>query len=66
MEHSQKYGIEIFLVRIFDLEVKNSDKYISTKINSDKDEIRTDLRDQALAPEKMLLGTYSVILTDPV
>ena len=55
-----------FLENFFDPEVINNDKYISTKIKSDKDEITSDFYDKALPPKRTLFATYSIILTDSV
>ena len=51
---------------ISNLEVIINDKYVSTKIKSDKNEIRTDFHDKALPLERTTFATYSITHIDSV
>ena len=68
LQYFQNYGLEykIFKRKISDLEVIINDKYVSTKIKSDKNEIRTDFHDKALPLERTTYATYSITHIDSV
>ena len=58
-------GLKILLKRILRLK-NNNYKYISTKIKSQQNKIRSDFKDGKLPPEITLLATYLIILIEKI
>lgn len=58
-------GLKILLKRILRLR-NNNYKYISTKIKSQQNKIRSDFKDGKLPTEITLLATYLIILIETI